>query len=628
MDEQSQTDFATISIINTLTERIPHEGDSSQAYSYPMEEDASCHSSQSSDRPALGVAAKSGRSHKEDSAQSSTAKLNEQAFDDTSLSSRGLQNGRVFNDNTQSTPDQQRLKATREPPQSSIEHQKEKTVDGIIRSFPHQPKERAPSEAPQSSPDQQIEKTRIEPPKYNDFTDIEHEAFLRGIAQYAKPIDMGCHVPDFVRVAKLACRSVEDCLKHYETTKSSIDYNKIYPTPVYKKLEGKRKPTHKFHYSPADGADEAILEGMRIWRDRSIQRKEAMRKHVMAAVYPRIWIINVNSRLCKRVEPLPPPKPVATPTVVQKGSKGPRGSQSFESGVSPGISADTPAKAVHKKCKVSTDSHRKEGPKRQLRERIVPSSKAPGNEQLDHGSHLARELTQEEALPLDQLKASQAKTADAASVSKKRKRTNDSKNEDVAGRKLHQANVPSKVTCAEQESKSGSQYEKSSKTKVKKAAVKKTIKKPVDSPTYVVMAGMAIQASPGQRQLLDKIYTWMTDKFLFLRDNAIPGWKNSVRHNLSDTYGEMKHCRFRHEPGPLQGDVKGNYWRLEDRDDKKMRELKRDIAEALVKLENGELKGACNYQGDLEENENENTGDQAGQEEAVAQGNDILDLVE
>lgn len=51
--------------------------------------------------------------------------------------------------------------------------------------------------------------------------------------------------------------------------------------------------------------------------------------------------------------------------------------------------------------------------------------------------------------------------------------------------------------------------------------------------SYMAMIQFAINSKRSRRMTLKEIYTWIEDHFLYFRYVAKPGWKNSIRHNLS-----------------------------------------------------------------------------------------------
>uniref|UniRef100_A0A3B4V5E6 Forkhead box protein M1 n=1 Tax=Seriola dumerili TaxID=41447 RepID=A0A3B4V5E6_SERDU len=51
--------------------------------------------------------------------------------------------------------------------------------------------------------------------------------------------------------------------------------------------------------------------------------------------------------------------------------------------------------------------------------------------------------------------------------------------------------------------------------------------------SYMAMIQFAINSRKNRRMTLKEIYTWIEDHFPYFREVAKPGWKNSIRHNLS-----------------------------------------------------------------------------------------------
>ncbi|XP_071188467.1 forkhead box protein M1-like [Salvelinus alpinus] len=51
--------------------------------------------------------------------------------------------------------------------------------------------------------------------------------------------------------------------------------------------------------------------------------------------------------------------------------------------------------------------------------------------------------------------------------------------------------------------------------------------------SYMAMIQFAINSKKSRRMTLKEIYTWIEDHFPYFRKVAKPGWKNSIRHNLS-----------------------------------------------------------------------------------------------
>jgi len=74
---------------------------------------------------------------------------------------------------------------------------------------------------------------------------------------------------------------------------------------------------------------------------------------------------------------------------------------------------------------------------------------------------------------------------------------------------------------------------------------------------YSTLIRYAIKGSPNQKLLLEDIYYAIESRFPYFR-NAAPGWKNSVRHNLS-----LNPC-FEKIARPLTDRGKGSYWTVND----------------------------------------------------------------
>ncbi|XP_069821570.1 forkhead box protein M1 isoform X2 [Dendropsophus ebraccatus] len=51
--------------------------------------------------------------------------------------------------------------------------------------------------------------------------------------------------------------------------------------------------------------------------------------------------------------------------------------------------------------------------------------------------------------------------------------------------------------------------------------------------SYMALIQFAINSTPSKRMTLKDIYTWIEDHFPYFKHVAKPGWKNSIRHNLS-----------------------------------------------------------------------------------------------
>ncbi|CAF98414.1 unnamed protein product, partial [Tetraodon nigroviridis] len=74
---------------------------------------------------------------------------------------------------------------------------------------------------------------------------------------------------------------------------------------------------------------------------------------------------------------------------------------------------------------------------------------------------------------------------------------------------------------------------------------------PAASLTYIALIAKVILSSPSKKLNLASIYSAMEEQFPFLRNRG-PGWKNSVRHNLSvnDCFMKVDRCE----------DGRGHYW--------------------------------------------------------------------
>ncbi|XP_037551657.1 forkhead box protein M1 [Nematolebias whitei] len=71
--------------------------------------------------------------------------------------------------------------------------------------------------------------------------------------------------------------------------------------------------------------------------------------------------------------------------------------------------------------------------------------------------------------------------------------------------------------------------------------------------SYMAMIQFAINSSNSRKMTLKEIYTWIEDHFPYYREVAKPGWKNSIRHNLS------LHDMFIRETSP---DGKTSFWTI------------------------------------------------------------------
>ncbi|XP_040005380.1 forkhead box protein M1 isoform X2 [Xiphias gladius] len=71
--------------------------------------------------------------------------------------------------------------------------------------------------------------------------------------------------------------------------------------------------------------------------------------------------------------------------------------------------------------------------------------------------------------------------------------------------------------------------------------------------SYMAMIQFAINSRKNRRMTLKEIYVWIEDHFPYFREVAKPGWKNSIRHNLS------LHDMFIRETSP---DGKISFWTI------------------------------------------------------------------
>ena len=74
--------------------------------------------------------------------------------------------------------------------------------------------------------------------------------------------------------------------------------------------------------------------------------------------------------------------------------------------------------------------------------------------------------------------------------------------------------------------------------------------------SYASLIRLAILNTSSQKATLADIYAWIQDQFLYYKNQINPGWKNSIRHNLSLNKSFMKVARSRQDPG------KGCYWAI------------------------------------------------------------------
>ncbi|KAI7792182.1 forkhead box protein M1 [Triplophysa rosa] len=85
---------------------------------------------------------------------------------------------------------------------------------------------------------------------------------------------------------------------------------------------------------------------------------------------------------------------------------------------------------------------------------------------------------------------------------------------------------------------------------------KEAVKDPISERppySYMAMIQFAINSKRNRQMTLKEIYNWIEDHFPYFRNVAKPGWKNSIRHNLS------LHDMFIRETTP---DGKISYWTI------------------------------------------------------------------
>lgn len=73
--------------------------------------------------------------------------------------------------------------------------------------------------------------------------------------------------------------------------------------------------------------------------------------------------------------------------------------------------------------------------------------------------------------------------------------------------------------------------------------------------SYAGMIILAIENSPDKRLTLSQIHQALANMFHFFRDSSYTGWKDSVRHNLS-----QNRCFCKILKNPSRANGKGNYW--------------------------------------------------------------------
>ncbi|XP_029969085.1 forkhead box protein M1 [Salarias fasciatus] len=101
------------------------------------------------------------------------------------------------------------------------------------------------------------------------------------------------------------------------------------------------------------------------------------------------------------------------------------------------------------------------------------------------------------------------------------------------------------------QSKSDKESQKADSNQAEKPAVGSEGGRPPFS--YMAMIQFAINSRQNKMMTLKEIYTWIENHFPYYRDLAKPGWKNSIRHNLS------LHDMFIRETSP---DGKVSFWTI------------------------------------------------------------------
>ncbi|GBE79640.1 hypothetical protein BKA93DRAFT_723168 [Sparassis latifolia] len=102
---------------------------------------------------------------------------------------------------------------------------------------------------------------------------------------------------------------------------------------------------------------------------------------------------------------------------------------------------------------------------------------------------------------------------------------------------------------------------------------------------YSTLIRYAIKGAPNQKLLLEDIYYAIESRFPYFR-TAPPGWKNSVRHNLS-----LNPC-FEKVPRPLTDRGKGSYWTVNDNVDPRT---------GVHRVRKKKVKGGSKQQSSIEE---------------------------
>ncbi|XP_042259248.1 forkhead box protein M1 isoform X1 [Thunnus maccoyii] len=112
---------------------------------------------------------------------------------------------------------------------------------------------------------------------------------------------------------------------------------------------------------------------------------------------------------------------------------------------------------------------------------------------------------------------------------------------------------PAKQTANKENQNSNAQTIQAHKTQMDPEAA---LKQPVSERppySYMAMIQFAINSRKNRRMTLKEIYMWIEDHFPYFREVAKPGWKNSIRHNLS------LHDMFIRETSP---DGKISFWTI------------------------------------------------------------------
>ncbi|CAH1797154.1 unnamed protein product [Owenia fusiformis] len=73
--------------------------------------------------------------------------------------------------------------------------------------------------------------------------------------------------------------------------------------------------------------------------------------------------------------------------------------------------------------------------------------------------------------------------------------------------------------------------------------------------SYIGLIAMAILSSKEKRLVLSDIYQWILDNYIYFRQRG-PGWRNSIRHNLS-----LNDCFIKAD---RSANGKGHYWAIHD----------------------------------------------------------------